>query len=60
MAGRCCIPIENASGELVAYAGRLVGEGDPPEGQDKYQLPKGFHNSALTKPGFSRATPARS
>jgi DNA primase len=44
MAGRCCIPIENAAGELVAYAGRFVGD-ELPEGEEKYKLPKGFHKS---------------
>ena len=44
MAGRVCVPIENAEGELVAYAGRWTGsDAELPEGQDKYQLPKGFH-----------------
>jgi DNA primase len=44
MAGRCCIPIENAKGELVAYAGRFVGD-ELPAGEEKYKLPKGFHKS---------------
>jgi DNA primase len=43
MKGRCCIPIENARGELVAYAGRWIGdEAGLPEGEEKYKLPKGF------------------
>jgi DNA primase len=46
MAGRLCIPIHNANGELVAYAGRWVGaEADLPAGEEKYKLPKGFHKS---------------
>jgi DNA primase len=46
MAGRLCIPIHNAGGELVAYAGRWVGsEADLPAGEEKYKLPKGFHKS---------------
>ena len=43
MAGRVCVPIENAKGELVAYAGRFAGSAaDLPEGEEKYKLPKGF------------------
>src|SRR5918995_1095178 len=46
MAGRLCIPIHNAEGELVAYAGRFVGDvADLPAGEEKYKLPKGFHKS---------------
>jgi DNA primase len=46
MAGRVCIPIENARGELVAYAGRWVGsDAELPEGEEKYKLPKGFHKA---------------
>ena len=44
MAGRIVIPIHNAIGELVGYAGRWPGE--PPEGKSKYKLPKGFLKSA--------------
>lgn len=39
-AGRIAIPIHNRDGKLVAYAGRWPG--DPPEGTEKYKLPKGF------------------
>ena len=39
MAGRCCVPIHNAAGELIAYAGRYLGD-DPKE--PKWLLPKGF------------------
>jgi DNA primase len=46
MRGRVCIPIHNADGELVAYAGRWVGpEADLPEGEERYKLPKGFQKS---------------
>jgi hypothetical protein len=46
MAGWLCIPIHNAGGELVAYAGRWVGsEADLPAGEEKYKLPQGFHKS---------------
>lgn len=46
MAGRLCIPIENANGELVAYAGRWAGaESEIPEGEEKYKLPAGFHKT---------------
>lgn len=40
MQGRIVIPIHNPRGELVAYAGRAVGSGEP-----KYKLPIGFHKS---------------
>jgi len=43
MADRIAIPIHNANGEVVAYAGRFVGE--PPEGTPKYKLPPGFRKS---------------
>jgi DNA primase len=44
MAGRIAIPIHNAEGKLVAYAGRWVGTPDTlPEGKGKYELPAGFH-----------------
>ena len=39
MAGRCCVPIHNAAGELIAYAGRYLGD-DPKE--PRWLLPKGF------------------
>jgi DNA primase len=41
--GRIAIPIRNATGELVAYAGRWPG--DPPPDKPKYQFPKGFKKS---------------
>jgi DNA primase len=43
MAGRIAIPITNAEGNIVAYAGRFPGEapGDTP----KYKLPPGFRKS---------------
>ncbi|HEY3856317.1 MAG TPA: CHC2 zinc finger domain-containing protein [Verrucomicrobiae bacterium] len=40
MVGRIAIPINNAKGELVAYAGRWPG--NPPDGTPKYKLPTGF------------------
>jgi DNA primase len=43
MAERIAIPIQNASGEVVAYAGRYIGEA--PEGTPKYKLPQGFRKS---------------
>jgi DNA primase len=43
MADRIAIPIHNPQGEVVAYAGRCVGE---PEGDtSKYKLPQGFRKS---------------
>jgi hypothetical protein len=67
MSGRVCIPIENAEGELVAYAGRWIGQdADLPAGEEKYKLPKGFirgsssstctGSSALGIWSWSRAT----
>ena len=41
MVGRIVIPIHNAKGELVAYAGRWPGE--PPEDTEKYKLPPKFN-----------------
>ena len=43
MAGRIAIPIHNPAGEVVAYAGRLLGKetADTP----KYKLPPGFRKS---------------
>jgi DNA primase len=43
MEGRIAIPIHNAKGEVVAYAGRFLGA--PPEGVPKYKLPPGFRKS---------------
>jgi DNA primase len=43
MKGRIAIPIHDAAGELVAYAGRWPGE--PPDGEPKYRLPDGFKKS---------------
>jgi DNA primase len=40
MSGRIVIPIHNAEGQLIAYAGRWPGE--PTEGTPKYRLPAGF------------------
>lgn len=41
MAGRVAIPIHNAAGALVGYAGRLPGEAT--DKRPKYKLPEGFH-----------------
>ena len=41
MTGRIAIPIHNAEGKLVAYAGRLPGA-PPDEETPKYKLPPGF------------------
>jgi DNA primase len=43
MAGRIAIPIQNESGAVVAYAGRLIGE--PNDDNPKYKLPPGFRKS---------------
>ncbi len=43
MADRIAIPIHNAEGGVVAYAGRFPGE--PPESTPKYKLPQGFRKS---------------
>jgi len=43
MADRIAIPIHNAKGEVVAYAGRFPGE--PGEETPKYKLPQGFRKS---------------
>jgi DNA primase len=41
MEGRIAIPIHNAKGEVMAYAGRFPGE-PPDEDTEKYKLPAGF------------------
>lgn len=41
--GWIAIPIHSADGKLVAYAGRWPGE--PPPGEPKYRLPRGFRKS---------------
>lgn len=46
MAGRICIPIHDAIGQLVAYAGRWP-EDEPPEGVERYLLPKRFEKSRV-------------
>ena len=43
LAGHIAIPIHNADGKLVAYAGRWPGS--PPDGKEKYKLPPGFKKS---------------
>ena len=47
MRGRIAIPIHNEAGELVAYAGRWAGEGEPPEKEGKYKLPPKFRKSLV-------------
>jgi len=44
MADRIAIPIQNAEGKVVAYAGRFPGE-PPDESTPKYKLPQGFRKS---------------
>jgi hypothetical protein len=46
MKGRVCIPIHNERGELLAYAGRFVGD-ELPVGEGKYLLPPKFHKSLV-------------
>lgn len=46
MAGRICIPIHNAAGQLVAYAGRWPGD-EVPEDVEKYRLPAKFEKHRL-------------
>ncbi len=41
MKGRICLPIHNAGGELIAYAGRYPAA-EPPDVAPKYLLPKSF------------------
>lgn len=43
LGGRLCVPIRSATGEILAFAGRFAGE--PPEGVEKWMLPKGFHKA---------------
>jgi DNA primase len=47
MKQRIAIPIHDGAGALVAYAGRWVGEGEPPEGEGKYKLPAGFRKGQI-------------
>ena len=57
MVGRIVIPIHNAQGELVAYAGRWPGQ--PPDAETpKYKLPAGFRKS-LELFNLDRATKER-
>jgi DNA primase len=44
MADRIAIPIHNLKGEVVAYAGRFIGE-PPDENTQRYKLPPGFKKS---------------
>lgn len=43
MADRIAIPIHNAEGKVLGYAGRFPGE--PADGTPKYKLPQGFRKS---------------
>ncbi len=47
MKGRIAIPLHDAEGQLVAYAGRWPGEEGWPDGQSKYLLPLGFEKSRV-------------
>lgn len=42
MQGRLVFPIHSATGELVAYCGRYIGD-DLPNDEPKYKQPAGFH-----------------
>jgi len=44
MRGRIAIPIHDAAGKLVAYAGRALSE-EQVEAEGKYKLPRGFEKS---------------
>lgn len=45
LAGRIAIPIHDAQGRLVAYAGRWPGS--PPQGEPRYRFPANFHKSRV-------------
>lgn len=47
MKGRIAIPIHDAEGQLIAYAGRWPGNEGWPEGEDRYKLPQGFEKSRI-------------
>ena len=44
MAGRLCVPIHNRAGDLIAYAGRYLGD---ERKEPKWLLPKGFEKSQV-------------
>jgi DNA primase len=46
MKGRWCVPIHNAEGELVAYAGRWTGKKRPKD-EPKYKLPPHFDKNRV-------------
>lgn len=46
MAGRLCIPIHNQVGELIAYAGRYLGDAVPDD-VEKYKLPPKFQKKQV-------------
>lgn len=45
MRGRIAIPLHDEASQLIGYLGRWPG--DPPDGQERYKLPKGFIKSAI-------------
>jgi DNA primase len=45
MKNRICAPIHDLDGVLVGYIGRWPGE--PPEGEEKWKLPQGFHKTQV-------------
>ena len=45
MKNRIAIPIHNPDGELVAYTGRWADEGERPEKEPRYKVPKGYAKS---------------
>ncbi len=47
MAGRIAIPIHDAEGVLVAYAGRLIKDSRQSAERPRYKFPKGFHKQLL-------------
>ena len=46
MAGRICIPVHDAAGNLVAYAGRYASD-EVPEDVERYKLPPKFQKSRV-------------
>ena len=60
MAGRVCIPIHNADGQLVAYAGRWVGAARGPSRREgQVRAPEGLpEESRAVQPAPGRALPA--
>jgi DNA primase len=52
--GWIAIPIHNAAGQIVAYAGRWPGK--PKSGEPKYRLPRGFGNPSNCSTNIGRQT----